>query len=723
MHHHIIRTIPAAHAICCICMILAHTLSGGTICFHAWNSITWESVIPDSIHIINVTRGVDTMLVGETAFDTDVWTDVMRPRTPAPDAFHLIPSYPNPFSGQTKTTVILPENDVVTVRLYNIRGRQVAACASRLPAGVHTFRLEGSGLARGLYLLRASASRGGQIIKILKTGAMISANVAMGYEGPAAAVGSMHINKGLRSPDDICRFTVYANGFYPKTLDNQVLSGDTSYRFDLIPVPPPDDFTSKWFGFNLLGKFTLEWSNEGYSAKDFEMISGLGFHFVRLPIDYRTFTEPGDWTSYDAGELAEIDSAVAWGRRFGIHVSINLHRAPGYCVNPPGTPLPPDQDVSLWDNPQAQDAFAAIWRMFAERYQDVPTGSISFNLVNEPPDIGAGVYVDAVLPAVEAIRDVSPDRIIISDGVDWGNTGVDAILDYGVVMSPHFYNPFRLTHYMASWVGGSDTWPEPVWPPSLVSCYFYGSVKSPLNTPMEIEGNFPAGTEIILHVHQVSSSADFRAAADGRTVFTHQFSPGPGEGEWQEVIYAEEWHIYQNIYNRDYSFVLDQEVRALSLRIHAGDWMTFNRLRIIPPAGSGSVAVDIQPGITDWGVPQAGYTLDEDGILIVSRVPAGFEDDFKMNGFLDPWIELRKSGTPVHVGEWGVYNKTPHDVTLRFMENRLQAMQSAGLGWALWNFRGSFGVLDSGRSDVLYENWQGHQLDRRMLNLLQKYID
>ena len=32
--------------------------------------------------------------------------------------------------------------------------------------------------------------------------------------------------------------------------------------------------------------------------------------------------------------------------------------------------------------------------------------------------------------------------------------------------------------------------------------------------------------------------------------------------------------------------------------------------------------------------------------------------------------------------------------------------------------RGAFGVLDSGRSDVSFENHDGHQVDRKMLELL-----
>jgi endoglucanase len=49
------------------------------------------------------------------------------------------------------------------------------------------------------------------------------------------------------------------------------------------------------------------------------------------------------------------------------------------------------------------------------------------------------------------------------------------------------------------------------------------------------------------------------------------------------------------------------------------------------------------------------------------------------------------------------------------------AIHDSNLGWALWNFRGSFGILDSDRKDVQYEDFHGHKLDRQMLTLLQKY--
>lgn len=33
---------------------------------------------------------------------------------------------------------------------------------------------------------------------------------------------------------------------------------------------------------------------------------------------------------------------------------------------------------------------------------------------------------------------------------------------------------------------------------------------------------------------------------------------------------------------------------------------------------------------------------------------------------------------------------------------------------------GDFGILDSERKDVAYEDWHGHLLDRKMLDLLQE---
>ncbi len=88
-----------------------------------------------------------------------------------------------------------------------------------------------------------------------------------------------------------------------------------------------------------------------------------------------------------------------------------------------------------------------------------------------------------------------------------------------------------------------------------------------------------------------------------------------------------------------------------------------------------------------------------------------------------PWKQLEARGVGVHVGEWGILDTVPHQVALHWMRDVLSLWKEAGWGWALWNFRGEhgFGFLDTQRSDVTYENFRGHRLDRKMLELLREF--
>jgi endoglucanase len=85
------------------------------------------------------------------------------------------------------------------------------------------------------------------------------------------------------------------------------------------------------------------------------------------------------------------------------------------------------------------------------------------------------------------------------------------------------------------------------------------------------------------------------------------------------------------------------------------------------------------------------------------------------------WANLAAQGVGVHCGEGGAFNQTPHDVFLRWLRDVLEVLSGFNIGWALWNFRGSFGVLDSQRADAPYEDWHGHQLDTQLLALLQEF--
>jgi endoglucanase len=317
--------------------------------------------------------------------------------------------------------------------------------------------------------------------------------------------------------------------------------------------------TSRWRGFNLLEKFTLG-QNAPFREDDFKWIAELGFNFVRLPVDYRCYTEKTNWLKFREDMLKDIDQAIEFGDKYNIHVRLNLHRAPGFCINPPA------EATDLWTSEEALQAFIEHWAMFARRYQAIPTARLSFNLLNEPTRNTRANYLKVFSRTIEAIQKVDPKRLIIVDGNNVGSNPSPEFLKYAnVIQSTRGYHPGTISHYKANWVQGSDKWHEPTWP--------------------------------------------------------------------------------------------------------------------LPGAEPNQPLVD----------------------------------------YLKPWLEIAAKGETVFVGEWGCFNRTPHPVALAWMRGWLEQWQKARFGWALWNFRGSFGILDSGRTDVKYEEWRGHKLDREMLNLLQEY--
>ena len=215
----------------------------------------------------------------------------------------------------------------------------------------------------------------------------------------------------------------------------------------------------RWRGFTLLQKFTKRpEGNPPFSEADFALIAEWGFDFSRLPLSYLCWTDPDDWLKLREPELKHLDDAVAFGSKHGVHVNLNLHRAPGYCVNPPKEPL------DLWTDDKALAACAFHWAQLAKRYQGIPNERLSFDLLNEPAAISPAVYLRVVQRLVEAIRAEDPQRLIIADGLKWGGDPVPELVSLGIAQSTRGYYPMEISHYRASWIRGSDTWPEPAWP-------------------------------------------------------------------------------------------------------------------------------------------------------------------------------------------------------------------------------------------------------------------
>ena len=72
--------------------------------------------------------------------------------------FKLEQNYPNPFNPTTEIRYTIPEPSSVTLKVYNIKGEEVAVLVdSRKPEGEYTVRWDASGFSSGVYLYRLKA--------------------------------------------------------------------------------------------------------------------------------------------------------------------------------------------------------------------------------------------------------------------------------------------------------------------------------------------------------------------------------------------------------------------------------------------------------------------------------------------------------------------------------------------------------------------------------------
>ena len=67
------------------------------------------------------------------------------------------------------------------------------------------------------------------------------------------------------------------------------------------------------------------------------------------------------------------------------------------------------------------------------------------------------------------------------------------------------------------------------------------------------------------------------------------------------------------------------------------------------------------------------------------------------------------------------FNKTPHDVVLRLGGGLPEELAEGRLGLGDVELPCLVRGLDSHRGDVQYEDFEGHKLDRKLLDLLQRY--
>ncbi len=252
----------------------------------------------------------------------------------------------------------------------------------------------------------------------------------------------------------------------------------------------PSNPLPKWKGFNLLDFFSHNPNNARTPTPEeyFEWMADWGFDFVRIPMAYPyylKFDRSEDISikrirKIDRKQTDKIEQLVYNAHKYGLHVSLNLHRAPGFCVNA-GFHEP----YNLWQDEAALEDFLYHWKFWAKRFKNTSQEKISFDLLNEPctredmndqhskrGPIPGEKYRNLVKAAVEVIRGQNPDHLIIADGNNVGRDVIPEITDLDVGQSCRGYYPSIISHYKASWVfKDTENLPKPKWPGQVGDAY------------------------------------------------------------------------------------------------------------------------------------------------------------------------------------------------------------------------------------------------------------
>lgn len=244
----------------------------------------------------------------------------------------------------------------------------------------------------------------------------------------------------------------------------------------------------RWKGFNLLDFFSpslpKKQGNEKTIEEDFKWMSDWGFDFVRIPMAYPrylSFDRTKDITkdevcNFNSQAIEEVDNLIFMAHKYNLHVSLNLHRGPGYCINA-GFHEP----FNLWKDPEAQEAFNNHWSMWAKRYKDISSKKLSFDLLNEPAyieDMNDQYAIKSPVPgetyrkiaegASRVILEENKERLIIADGNSGGSNVIPELSDLNIAQSCRAYFPHYVSHYQASWVWKDPSKaPMPVWPGTI----------------------------------------------------------------------------------------------------------------------------------------------------------------------------------------------------------------------------------------------------------------
>ena len=459
-----------------------------------------------------------------------------------------------------------------------------------------------------------------------------------------------------------------------------------------------------------------------YRKSDFEIMRAAGLNLVCIYINPTRLGWPyrdDDVSKVNLAELEMLDQAIAWAFENDLHVQLALNGVPGVGRYDFGEAF----DYSrLFSDDQTAQMLVDCWRMLARRYADIPNKYLGFGLMNEVEPSSDAEYIRVFGPAIDAIWQESPDRLIIADITSEQITG-KSMAKKGVALSRHQYS-LPLFDYPLSGEDGNgdglmDLYPEYVkeltWPQLYLPSMLHAR-----SNKITLRGVFSAG-KLTIGINQIYDGIEVLGVRmDGKEVLAAPVEQNGTRNHWNMLRV-----------NREYAVEIPEGTKKIEILNKAKTGIiVYNRLKITQNGKNDVILYPYDTSNIDWESKSATIKIGDDGSLSENRFLTW--DDIKGMGNSIAYTRIKamakKYDVGFFVGEVGPFGSDglPKVVFDGYLGMMIEGFQRDGVGWAHSQMVGPTSLLNTS-SDGLpgwtYEKLANspYYVNTFVMDVLRKY--